>query len=136
MVLRLTKKGGEFRMQSNEKVTMLFDRILEWREHQIALTNGRTSKAEESPVDGPLSHERSLKAAVKYVLKMAGCAIPAPFIREMLRELGFPLKEFKAEPLLSIHPTLKRLVSEGYVRQVSGHGNRAVWKEYEWIGPD
>ncbi|MGO9777921.1 MAG: hypothetical protein ACLQGT_05875 [Terracidiphilus sp.] len=119
----------------NEEVTMLFDRILEWREHRNALTNERASNAAKSPVVGPLSDERSLMAAVKYVLKMVNCAIPAPLIREMLRELGFPMKKYTVDPLLSIHPTLKRMVAGGLVRQTVGQGKRRYWKEYEWIGP-
>lgn len=112
-----------------------FDRILEWREHRIALLNERASTATQGPVSGPLSGERSLTAAVKYVLKMVGCAIPAPLIREMLRELGFPMAKYKVDPLLSIHPTLKRLVVGGFVRKTAGQGKRGCWKEYEWIGP-
>ena len=119
-------------MGSDEQVTMLFDRILEWREHRIALQNERTSTAAGSPVDGPLSHEQSLRAAVKYVLKTMGCAMSAPFVRDMLQEMGFPVKKYKGNPLLSIHPTLQRLVARGDVREtVCGQ-----WKEYEWIGPD
>ncbi|MGO9323605.1 MAG: hypothetical protein ACLP07_03510 [Terracidiphilus sp.] len=119
----------------NQEVTMLFDRILEWREHRNALTNGRSSTAAESPVIGPLSHERSLKAAVKYVLKTMGCAMSPPLIQAMLEEMGFPMGKYTVRPLLSIHPTLKRLVADGCVRQVPGHGKSRVWKEYEWIDP-
>ena len=113
------------------RVTIPFDRILEWREHRNALMNGRASTAAESPTIGPLGNERSLMAAVKYVLKMMGCAVPAPLIREMLQELGFPVSKYKGNPLLSIHPTLRRLVAQGCIREVSCGGR----KEYEWIGP-
>jgi hypothetical protein len=113
-----------------------FDRLLEWREHRNALMDERASKATKSPIVGPLSDERSLMAAVKYVLRLVGCAISAPFIREMLGELGFPLAKYKGNPLLSIHPTLKRLVAKGCIREVPYEGQTHGWKEYEWIGPD
>jgi hypothetical protein len=115
----------------DEKVNLLFDRILEWREHRIALLNGRTSTAAESPIIGPLSHEQSLKAAVKYVLKTVGYAMSPPLIKAILEVMGFPMTKYTVNPLLSIHPTLKRLVAHGCVREVVGEGR----KEYEWIGP-
>jgi hypothetical protein len=123
--------GGASKMV-NQEVTMLFDRILKWREHRNALTNGRDSKAAESPVSGPLSHEPSLKAAVKYVLKVAGCRVSPSGVRIMLQGAGYPIEKYKGNPLLSICPTLNRLVVDGSVRQVCGDGR----KEYEWIGPD
>jgi hypothetical protein len=122
-------------MGSNEQVTMLFDRILEWREHRNALTNERASKATESPIVGPLSHEQSLKAAVKFVLKTMGLAMSPPLISAMLEEMGFPLARYKGNPLLSIHTTLKRLVAEGCIREVPCDGQIRGSKEYEWIGP-
>jgi hypothetical protein len=122
-------------MGSNEQVTMLFDRILEWREHRNALTNERASKATESPIVGPLSHEQSLKAAVKFVLKTMGLAMSPPLISAMLEEMGFPLARYKGNPLLSIHPTLKRLVAKGCIREVPCDGQIRGSKEYEWIGP-
>lgn len=112
-----------------------FDRILEWREYRYALLNERASKAEEAPIIGPLSHELSLKAAVKYVLMMAGCALSPPLIRAMLEELGFSLAKYKGDPLLSIHPTLKRLVDKGCIRVAPCDGETPGSKEYEWIGP-
>ncbi len=114
----------------NERVTWV-DVILKWREDRYALLNGRASEAVESPVVGPLSHEQSLKAAVKYVLKMADCAVPPPVIRTMLQEMGFPLARYKGNALLWIHPTLKRLAAKGCIREVPCEGS----KEYEWIGP-
>ena len=122
-------------MGSYEQVTMLFDRILEWREHRNALTNERASKATESPIVGPLSHEQSLKAAVKYVLKTMGLAMSPPLISAMLQEIEFPLARYKGNPLLSIHPTLKRLAAKGCIREVPCEGPTHGSKEYEWIGP-
>lgn len=113
-----------------------FDRILKWREYQFALKNGRSSTGAESPTDGPLSHERSLTAAVKYVLKTMGCAMYAPFIREMLRQMGYPVEKYKGDILLSIHPTLQRLVAKGWVRRSRDEGRNCLWNKYEWTGPD
>jgi hypothetical protein len=113
----------------NERVKWV-DVIVKWREHRNALTNGRASTAEESLIYGPLSHEQSLKAAVKYVLKAAGCPVEPTVIREMLREAGFPVTKYR-KPAGMIHPTLRRFIAEGQVRQVASAG----WKEYEWIGP-
>ena len=52
-------------------------------------------------------------------------------IQNTLKELGFPLKEYKA-PLASITTTVNRLVESGVVKtfRVSGGG-----KEYKWVGP-
>jgi len=122
-------------MGSNEQVTMLFDRILEWREHRNALTNERASKAAESPIAGPLSHEQSLKAAVKYVLKMVDCAMSPPVIRAMLGGMGFPLAKYKGNHLPAIHSALRQLVAQGCIREVPCEGLTGGSKEYEWIGP-
>jgi hypothetical protein len=118
----------------NERVTWV-DVILKWREDRYALLNGRASEAAESPVVGPLSHEQSLKAAVKYVLKTMGLAMSPPLISAMLQEMGFPLARYKGNPLLSIHPTLKRLAAKGCIREVPCEGPTNGSKEYEWIGP-
>ena len=106
------------------------DVILEWREHRTALKNGRASTAEETPVIGPLSHERSLKAAVKYVLKKVGFSVSPSSIRSMLQDAGFPVTKYR-NSRSCIHPTLRRLVAKGCVREVLCEGQ----KEYEWIGP-
>ena len=113
-------------MGSNEQVTRVVDRILEWREHRFALLNGRASTAAESPVIGPLSHERSLKAAVKYVLKTMGCAMSPLLIQAMLEEMGFPIRKYTVRPLLSIHPTLQRLVAKGCIRELATEGQYAA----------
>lgn len=118
----------------NGRVNGLY-RILEWREYRNALTNERASKAAESPIAGPLSHEQSLKAAVKYVLKTMGVAMSPPLIRAMLEEMGFSLARYQVNPLLSIHPTLKRLVAKGCIREVPCEVQTYGSKEYEWIGP-
>ncbi len=109
---------------------MGLDAILEWREHRTALMNGRASKAAESPIVGPLSHERSLKAAVKYVLKRVGFSVSPSTIRVMLQDAGFPVKKYR-NSYSCIYLTLRRLVAEGCVREVICEGQ----KEYEWIGP-
>ena len=126
---------SSFSLNPVGRIVNPFDRILEWREHRNALTNERASKATESPIVGPLSHEQSLKAAVKYVLKTMGVAMSPPLIRAMLEEMGFSLARYQVNPLLSIHPTLKRLVAKGCIREVPCEVQTYGSKEYEWIGP-
>jgi hypothetical protein len=109
------------------------DTILKWREYQFALKNGRASTASESPESGPLSHEQSLTAAVKYVLKSMGFAMYAPQIRGMLRQMGYPVEKYKGNILLSINPTLRRLVAKGLVRKIRDEGRNCLWTKYEWI---
>ncbi len=120
--------------QVNERFNGLY-RILEWREYRNALTNERASKVGESPIVGPLGDEHSLMAAVKYVLKMVGCAIPPPVIRAMLEEMGFSLAKYKGNRLPAIYSVLRRLVAQNCIREVPCEGLTGGSKEYEWIGP-
>ena len=60
----------------------------------------------------------------------------APQIREMLRQMGYPVTKYKGDILLSINPTVRRLVAKGLVRKTRDEGRNCLWTKYEWIGPD